>query len=111
MHAYVLIRAVMRLQALLGDVRDIVSAAEWGELDNALSRIQGVPNNLESNIRDAAYSESLSACCQLPQAVQPCRHSRSEHHLLACIGLCTAHSVQMLLCASCGLVKPAVPVI
>ena len=48
-----------------------MSAAEWGELDNALSRIQGVPNNFESNIRDAAYSESLSACCQLAQTVQP----------------------------------------
>ena len=71
MHACVLIRAILGLQALLGDVREIVSEAQWGELDNALSRIQGVPNNLESNIRDAAYSESLSARCQLAQMCSP----------------------------------------
>ena len=41
----------------MGDVREMVGEARWGELDDALRRIQGVPNNLESNVRDAAYSE------------------------------------------------------
>ena len=45
------------MQALLGDVRELVREARWGELDDALQRIQGAPNNLESNVRDAAYSE------------------------------------------------------
>ena len=48
------------LQALLGDVRDLVGEARWGELDDALKRIQGVPNNLESNVRDAAYSKCFA---------------------------------------------------
>lgn len=44
-------------QALLTDVRDIVAEAKWDELGGALQRIQGTPNNAESNLRDAAYSE------------------------------------------------------
>ena len=59
-----------------------------------------MPNNLESNIRDAALSESLSACCQLAQTVQPWRHPKSERQLLACIGLLTARTGQLLLGAS-----------
>ena len=102
MHACALTRAVLLLQALLGDVREIVSAAQWGELDNALSRIQGVPNNLESNIRDAAYSESLSARCRLAQAVQPQRHPRTERTLRARVCSLTACTVQTYLCASSG---------
>ncbi len=57
-----LIRSLTCLsQALLGDVRELVGEARWGELDDALRRIQGVPNNLESNVRDAAYSENTAS--------------------------------------------------
>ena len=55
------------LQALLGDVRELVGEARWGELDDALQRIQGPPNNLESNVRDAAYSEHSA-----PHGILPC---------------------------------------
>ena len=58
-------------QALLGDVRELVAEARWGELDDALRRIQGAPNNLDSNARDAAYSKhptilrQMVTLCQL----------------------------------------------
>lgn len=44
------------MQALLTDVREIVAEARWEELDGALQRIQGTPNNAEPNLREAAYS-------------------------------------------------------
>ncbi|BDA41050.1 hypothetical protein COCOBI_01-7050 [Coccomyxa sp. Obi] len=47
---------LIRIQALLTDVREIVAEAQWDELGGALQRIQGTPNNAVSNLRDAAYS-------------------------------------------------------
>lgn len=53
------------LQALLGDVRELVADARWGELDDALRRIQGTPNNLDSNARNAAYSKHPTMLWQM----------------------------------------------
>lgn len=72
------------MQALLGDVRGLVAEARWGELDDALRRIQGAPNNFESNVRDAAYSEHLTLlthpcmpeagpCCLITVTMQSAR--------------------------------------
>ena len=47
----------MHAQALLADVREIVGEGKWEELEGALQRIRGTPNNSEANLRDAAYSK------------------------------------------------------
>ena len=68
------------LQALLGDVRELVAEARWGELDDALRRIQGTPNNLDSNARDAAYSKHPTILWQMVTLCQlgPLHHRESS---------------------------------
>lgn len=56
-------------QALLSDVREIVADGKWDELEPALQRIQGSPNNSTQNLRDAAHSKPSCALARTQFAV------------------------------------------
>jgi hypothetical protein len=75
-------RVLFMLQALLGDVRELVAEARWGELDDALRRIQGAPNNLDSNARDAAYSKHPTI---LRQMVTLCQLDPLHHRVFSVV--------------------------
>jgi len=49
-------------QALLREMEALAEAGQWGELEAALQRVQGAPNDAATNLRYAAICAAPAAC-------------------------------------------------
>ena len=74
------------MQELLKEMEGLAEIGEWAELEAALQRVQGAPNDAATNLRYAAICAgpqdscrfSCSACWSLP-GLAPCCEARFSH--------------------------------
>ena len=68
-------------QALLREMEALAEDGQWGELESALQRVQGAPNDAATNLRYAAICVPLLCCGR--QSGVPCGTAVGESRMHA----------------------------